>query len=57
MEEVGCPEGQEEDLGPSRCHPLPEGEGAKGVRHHWGLPLKEGGATDAVRASTIWDGA
>lgn len=58
MEEVGCPEeGQEEDSRPHRHHPHLEGEGPKGVGHHQGLPHKEGGAIDDVRAPAICDGA
>jgi len=57
LEEVGCPkEGQEEDPGPSRRHPLPEGEGAEGVRNHRCLPCEEGGTTNEPRASPVHDG-
>ena len=57
MEEVGNPEeGQEEDPRPHHCHPHPQGEWPEGVRHHRGLPRKEGGAIDDARASTVHDG-
>ena len=57
MEEVGCPrKGQEEDLGPHHRYPHPEGEQSKGVKHHRGLPRKEGGAVDDARAPAICDG-
>ena len=58
MEEVGRPrEGQEEDLRPHRRHPHPKGEQPEGVRHHRGLPRKEGGAVDDTRAPATCDGA
>ena len=58
MEEVGCPgEGQEEDSGPHRRHLDLEGERPKGVRHHRGLPCKEGGVVDDARAAAVRDGA
>ena len=58
MEEVGCPrEGQKEDLGPHHRHPHPQGEWLEGVRHHRGLPHKEGGTVDDTRAPTVRDGA
>ena len=58
MEEVGhSGEGQEEDLGPHRCHPHPKGERPKGVGHHRSLPRKEGGIIDDARAPAIRDGA
>ena len=58
VEEVGCPgEGQEEDLGPHRRHPDLEGERPEGVRHHRGLPRKEGGTIDDARAGAVRDGA
>ena len=58
MEEVGrLGEGQEENLGP-HCHHLdPQGEWLEGVRHHWGLPRKEGSAIDDARAPALCDGA
>ena len=58
MEEVGCfEEGQEEDLGPHRCHPHPKGERPEGVGHHWGLPRKEGGTIDDGHAPAVRNGA
>ena len=58
VEEVGHPrEGQEEDLGPHRRNPHPEGERPEGVRCHRGLPRKEGGTVDDARAPVVCDGA
>ena len=58
MEEVGHPrEGQEEDLGSHRRHPHPQGERLEGVRHHQGLPRKEGGTIDDARTPIVRDGA
>ena len=58
MKEVGHPKkGQEEDMGPHRHHPHPEGERPEGVKCHWVLPHKEGGDVDDTHAPAVHDGA
>ena len=57
VEEVGrSREGREEDLGPHRRHPHPQGEWLKGVGRHRGLSCKEGGTVYDALAPTIRDG-
>jgi hypothetical protein len=57
MEEVGCPEKGQEDLGPPHRHLHPKGERPEGVGHYQGLPREEGGVVDEARACTACDGA
>ena len=58
VEEVGSlGERQEENPGPSHCHPNPKGEGHEGVGDHRCLPHAKSGVVDEARVTPTHDGA